>query len=55
MKVTGKMTCNMDLGRKYGQTIPGMKESILKGRNMEREHMCGQMEVNTKATGLKIE
>ena len=31
-----------------------MREIILQGENMVKEHMCGQMEVNTLVNGLKI-
>jgi hypothetical protein len=55
MKAIGKMTCSMDLEKKYGLMDRDMKESTLRERNMGRVHMFGLMEVNTQETGLRIE
>ncbi len=55
MKGTGKTICNMGMERKSGPITQGMRESILKARNMEGDVMSGQMEASMMETGLKIE
>ncbi len=55
MKDIGKMISNMAWGKRSGLTTLDMKESTMKGRSMEKEHMCGLMEVSTWESGMKIE
>ena len=54
MKATGKMICNMVMGKKSGLIIQNMKVNIMKVKSMEREPMFGLMVVNMKEIGLKI-
>jgi len=54
MKVTGKMTCNMEMELRLGQMDQDMKVIIKKEKNMEREYMCGVMDHNTLGSGLII-
>lgn len=55
MKDTGKMIYNMGLVKKYGLIIQNMRESIMKERSTERVIIYGQMEVDMKEIGMRIE
>ena len=55
MRVTGKMIYNMGLVKKYGLIIQNMRESIMKERSTERVIIYGQMEVDMKEIGMRIE
>ncbi len=40
----GKMINNMVLVQKHGQMVQGMRDNIIKEKNMEMENLIGQMD-----------
>ena len=55
MKESGKMTCNMDKAKKFGQIIQCMRVTITRARNMEKDFTFGKMGLAMMAIGTKIE
>ena len=54
MRVTGKMIYSMDMAKRSGLMDQSMRENILMGKNMVKEHIYGQMGAHTQEIGLII-
>jgi hypothetical protein len=53
MRVNGKMTYNMDRGKRHGPMVAFMKDYILLVKSMVRECTRGMMDQDMMASGLK--
>ena len=55
MRENGKMIYNMDRVKRFGQIIRCMRDTIMKGKSMEKVFIFGKMDLAMTETGLKIE
>lgn len=54
MRVTGRMTSNMVMVRRFGLMVLSMKVTIKKAKNTEEASMFGQMAAHTMVSGQTI-
>jgi len=53
-RALGKMTYNMDKGKKHGLMDPSMKVNTWEAKNMVRVYIAGMMVQDMEENGMKI-
>jgi len=54
MRALGKMTCNMDKGKKHGLTGLSMKGNTWEAKNTVKAYIAGMMVQGMEENGMKI-